>query len=388
MKPLVTTLLACILMILLCLSPCRSSPLLDNLKLSGGFKASILKPLEGDFREPLWASNGKRIVTGDALISLGNGSLDPAGKVRLDPSLKPVGWIPGQDKLIVLKEDENSNELCLHDLKKNETMPIQLPVKKPWRKARILDPQMTRSGEIVGVFQKEAEDSSVKECFVFVTDASGKSFRILTENQVYLVKSKIFFMGKKVSYGKLRCPSLSGDGKKLCYLSMTEGEPRKCVFDLCIRDLTNSTTRVVLQDIASPGSPAWTPDGKAIALKHRGEGGKSEIMIITSEGALVTRIAAGSLAKEGALQGDDVSWSFDGEWLAFLCEGGKGLAVSSKAGDIRITVAQVKSVEGGDGDDSFVSPRWSPVALDLAYLECSKMTDRVLSFLFLARLAP
>lgn len=363
-----------------------SVPLLDNRNLGISVKLSLSPPLKGKFVMPFWSASGSYLLAGRSLIHARDGNLEEKEQLNMEESLSPFGFNSEAGRIYALRGAEDNNDICLYDIKMKSQRTIPLPIRKSWRKIRIIDPRITPEGEILAVFQKETDDNNVKECYIFTMNDEGKSFKQLTDNSIYLVKSKFLFMGKKVSYGRLRFPVISNNGKALAYLALTNREPGKFLFDLCVQPRNENSFRVLLSGLSHAGPPAWSPDGNALALKSIGENGESQVLVVDLSGVVKAQIPAGSPAEQGEYNLDGVSWSFDGEWLSFTTDGDRAVAISPKSGGNQLVVAQQKATDDQKSTEFLKYPCWSPSALNLVYVQSNMIENDILSFLYLARI--
>ncbi|MDQ7826799.1 MAG: hypothetical protein RDV48_28635 [Candidatus Eremiobacteraeota bacterium] len=363
-----------------------AAPLLDSTKLAPPCNMRVLAPLDGDYTSPLWSLSGGGLLSGGRWVSFEGDSCRVLEEFSLGAEYTPFGFDASRGVVFSLKEGGETSDIYLYQVKRKEQRLLPLPVKKSWRKIRILDPSLSPGGDVVAVFQKESDDSNVKECYVFALDAHGKRFRQLTDSAVHVVKSKMLFMGKKVAYGKLRSPQMSRDGRFCAYLSLEERDPKRLLYDLCIAG-HDRTSRVLKEDLASCGAPAWSPDGAAVAFKAAGEKGEYELSIVEAGGGVRARVPVGTKVKNAGDDPGNVSWSFDGEWIAFTGDEGRSLKVVTKKGQGLSTVFQVKTVEGVENPEYLWEPRWSPHGPDLAFLQLSAGKGKTPSFLYVARLS-
>ena len=377
---------AVLLLILVSRQFSLSAPLLDNSKIITSIDASISSPLNGIFSSPIWSKAGDCFLSGRSVIVIKNSELEEKEEVSLDPSLSPFGFTPEKGTIVALREEEGNNDICLFDIHRKTYGVVRLPVRKSWRKIRILDPGLTPGGEIIAVFQRESDDRNVKECYVFTMNATGKAFRQLTDNSIYLIKTKFLFIGKKEAYGKLRFPVMSFNGKSLAFLSLVDPDPGKVIYNLCVQAADKGSPRILVPNLSHPGPPSWTPDGSRLAIKSVDESGQVKVLVVTMEGKGEAVIPAGSVKDIEDRNLDGVSWSFDGEWIAYTGDGGRKIEVSSTNGATRMTVAQIKVPDEQKSSETLISPRWSPSALNLAYVQHSIHRNEIPSFLYLARI--
>lgn len=362
-----------------------SIPLLDNEKLTTSIKASIASTIKGKFGPPIWSSTGSSFLCGGEWIELSEGQLREKENFELDQTLDPFGWVPEDGKIYLLKDENGNNDISIYDISRKTQKQITLPVRKNSKKIRILDPVLTGSGEILAVFQRAAGEKDVKDCYLFTMDREGKSFKQRSDNSIHTVKAKFLMMGSQIAYGKLRFPCMSRDGARIACLSLTDPSPEKLTYDLCIFSREKGNGRAVLSGLSHPGPPAWAPDGSTLAVKCRGEQGGAEVVIATSSGEIIARIPAGPTEEKGFM--DRVSWSFDGECVAYSSGNGDSIVISPKNGGSQYVVSQLKQTEEKNNTDFLRFPCFSPSELNLVYVQNSMMKNEVMSLLYLARIS-
>lgn len=379
---------ACVAALLLCAGFAEPNPLINNRKITTVMTPYVSSPVKGDFTVPLWSLTGNSLFCGGRIIDIINDMLEVRGKIDLGPNTVPFGWNYQNGNVFSVRDEFGNSDINVNNIKNNNHSVIDLQVRKSWRKIRILDPNLGMNGLIYGILQREAEESNVKDCFVFSMDQSGGSYRQLSDNSIINVKSKMIFVGKTVAFGRLRYPSSSYDGKFISYLALKDIDPKKYLFDLCVRNDDGTSPRVVLKNLSHPGPPCWSPDGRFLAVMSRAESGEAEVIITDINGKILSRIPANSHVKDEAYHLNDVSWSFDGEWIAFVKDNGISLGIASKSGEQQFNVAQLKISETDETKDILMNPRWSPSGYSLVYEQMNLSGTEKLSFLYLVRFIP
>jgi TolB protein len=115
-------------------------------------------------------------------------------------------------------------------------------------------------------------------------------------------------------------PAWAPDGTKLAFWSLRDGKE-----GLWIINADGSGLKLLSPGL-SVGQPAWSPDGQTIAaggtlIEPGGGGGPSEIFLVDAKnGRLIKRIQPQEIEPRFG-----VTWSPDGQWLAFDAVGEGGL---------------------------------------------------------------
>lgn len=382
------TIICLFFLILLGTANSISNPLLNNRNITAVMNPYISQPVKGEFSVPLWSLTGKSLYCSGKILDIKNDILQFREKLDLGQNIIPFGWNSRSGSIFSIKEEFGATSLLKYNIDTKKQEAIDLQVRKSWRKIRIIDPVLGMDGLIYGILLREAEESNVKDCFLFSMDQNGDSFRQLSENSVINVKSKMFFVGKKVSFGRLRFPASSYDGKFISYLILKDIDPQRYIFDLCVRNEDGSSSRVLLKGLSHPGPPSWSPDGKYIALMAKGENGESEVIVSDLQGNIKARVPTNGRVKNEAYHLDDVSWSFDGEWLSFVRENGNSLGISSRDGKHQFTVTQLKTSDTEEARDIIANPRWSPGGYNLVYEQKNLLNGTNIAFLYLVRFIP
>jgi len=108
------------------------------------------------------------------------------------------------------------------------------------------------------------------------------------------------------------CPSLSPDGQQIAFYSFHYSYSTSRI-EIVNRD--GSGQRQLVDTPEYDGCPAWSPDGTRIAFASLGEGPPSSIHVISPDG---TGLAIMLHDEETVIS--DVTWSRDGQWLAFTSD--------------------------------------------------------------------
>jgi TolB protein len=137
----------------------------------------------------------------------------------------------------------------------------------------------------------------------------------------------------------------------LAYVSFENKKPV-----VYVQSLRDGSRRAVAAFKGSNSAPAWSPDGKRLAVTLTRDAG-SQIYLIDADGSGLTR-----LTRSGAIDTEPV-WSPDGQWIYFTSDRGGSpqiYRVASSGGDARrITFEGTYNV----------SPDVSPDGRYLAYIQ-------------------
>jgi Tol biopolymer transport system component len=172
------------------------------------------------------------------------------------------------------------------------------------------------------------------------------------------------------------CPRFSPDGASLAYIEQPafaqEGDPRNIVFTGGVVDeSTGLARRVPTSSLPVGGSlpdgcPAWSPDGRHLAML--GSGRNLELVVFDLDGSGTVRFQrddAGADPDATPIQAATFAWSPDGSRLAVLIGFWPGTSelwiVPTDAGEPRRILAGAPDLE------IFRSIAWSPDGSEIAY---------------------
>ncbi|OVE79616.1 hypothetical protein BVY01_01980 [bacterium I07] len=158
-------------------------------------------------------------------------------------------------------------------------------------------------------------------------------------------------------------PSFSPDGSQIAFRwNGGEGED----WDIYVKAIGAEEPVLLAKGVAKDFSPAWSPDDSQIAfIRHLKE--DLGIYTIAPTGGVVKRLYTLKKYRDLGIYQTNLSWSPDGEWLAFPHAGSdqepKGIyALNIKT---RVPKALTATPENGHGD---FSPAYSPDGKWLAYI--------------------
>jgi TolB protein len=145
-------------------------------------------------------------------------------------------------------------------------------------------------------------------------------------------------------------PAWSPDGRKIAVLSVRHHNQ-----DVYVLDLDGNQTHRLTRHPADDSKPAWSPDGRRIAFireRHRSPGGRGELYVVNVDGSRGQRLT------QDNLEASSPAWSPDGLEIAFV--GTDGFYVIDPDGSGLRRLAP--------GVDHF---RWSPDGRKIAYVTLS-----------------
>ena len=161
----------------------------------------------------------------------------------------------------------------------------------------------------------------------------------------------------------LMSPDWSPDGEHIAYVAM-EGQGRSIKPVIYVQTLATGKRRLLAGFKGSNSAPAWSPDGKKLAVAMTRDG-SSQIYLINADGS--------GLARWTTSNGIDTepNWSPDGKWVIFTSDRGGSPQIyrmPSNGGP-----AQRLTFEGGYN----LSPRFSPDGKSFTFTQRSGGQDHV-----------
>ena len=166
--------------------------------------------------------------------------------------------------------------------------------------------------------------------------------------------------------GSATHPALSPDGRRLAFMSNSEGvlAGRPIDFEIYVADADGSRARPVTENTAFDADVSWSPDGALLAFKSSA-GGNDELYLGRPDGTGVRRLT------DHPASDSSPHWSPDGSKIAFHSDrmGTNDLYVMNPRGDSVTVVVATDASESG--------PRWSPSGEQLAFVSDRAGTDDV-----------
>lgn len=153
-------------------------------------------------------------------------------------------------------------------------------------------------------------------------------------------------------------PSWSPDGRHVAYVRISEIREQ----DIWVTDADGGNQRDMglCPGTDDCGKLAWAPDGRRVAYSQGEDLYVADLATGTRERLVSGMVVTGAPPEGflGGVSGPGPTWSPDGRWLAFTCEGSLCL-VPASGGEPRV-IAQ------GQGSD-FHDPEWSPTGPWIAF---------------------
>jgi Tol biopolymer transport system component len=153
----------------------------------------------------------------------------------------------------------------------------------------------------------------------------------------------------------INAPAFSNDGTKLVYIStnMTSSDEAFLYGDLNVADADGTHVRALLTNARAVSNPAWSPDGRFIAISSAAEGALDHLNIVAVDGSSVVDLGdfgAGAWSP---------SWSQDGQRLAIIVGYGEAAHIDvvnrDGSNQARISQGSYKDI-GEDGGAAMWSP--------------------------------
>ena len=162
--------------------------------------------------------------------------------------------------------------------------------------------------------------------------------------------------------GGERQPALSADGKSVAFLwERGDGQPSP----ICVQRLGESSNRQVTREVGHYSSPAWSPDGRALAYLRMNKDVTEVLISLLDFNDL--RIVARFSPPNYSLQRRLLDWSPDGQWLAVSHPSSASkpnsiYLVAVATGEQRL-LTQPDQMVGGD-----IEPHFSPDSRTLSFV--------------------
>lgn len=150
-------------------------------------------------------------------------------------------------------------------------------------------------------------------------------------------------------------PSWSSDGQRLLYVSRIDGD-----YEVCSVALDGSDRRLLTDNEHEDLAPAMSPDGTRIAF-YSNRGGTFETYAMQADGSGPVKLSGGTPAPRRLEEGPDgadalnPAWSPDGRWIALVeyRDGQRDIVLVRPDGSGR------RVLTGGEADD--YDPTWCPL---------------------------
>jgi len=142
--------------------------------------------------------------------------------------------------------------------------------------------------------------------------------------------------------------AFSNDGTRIVYLTdnMTTSTEHFLYVDLHVADADGTHARVLMTNARGVSDPAWSPDGRFIAVSTTPEGAKDQMMMVAADGSGVTDLGDFGAGAWGP------SWSSDGQRLAMVVGAEIWIVDRDGRNARQISKGSYKEVGG--------APQWSP----------------------------
>ena len=171
-------------------------------------------------------------------------------------------------------------------------------------------------------------------------------------------------------------PEVSPDGRAIAFQAKPESSAGGDLFRSQIVVRTLGGEEPVIRFTTSGFDPAWSPDGRHLALLRRDSGGQLDLWVVPASGGVERRVTSAGVSHGGygllpfnRLQTRDFSWSPDGRRLAYA-------SLRTGASNIWITVLdrseEIRVTDNTDRALSFFCPLWAPDGRRLAFISESR----------------
>ena len=134
-------------------------------------------------------------------------------------------------------------------------------------------------------------------------------------------------------------------------------------------DVTDETGKVVWTVDPHAYDGRWSPDGTRIAFVHDEPGLGHVLFVASSDGRVLTRIAA-----HVQTFGDAFSWSPDGTKIAYAAQGAHGLVIADATGRRAPRPVPFATSAGAPGLTYVTDVRWSPDGSLIAFISIDDMS--------------
>ena len=164
----------------------------------------------------------------------------------------------------------------------------------------------TRIAYVTAVRSQGQGQGQVKSNYrLVVADADGQNVRVMVDSPQPIMS-----------------PAWSADGRQIAYVSFEANRS-----EIYVQDLRSGVRKRISARPGVNGAPAWSPDGKSLALSLSRQDGNLDIYTLDLGTQVLTRLTSGSAIDT------EPAWSLDGQQIYFTSDAAGGPQVYRIAAD-------------------------------------------------------